>query len=100
MILRTTYLKLTDEHRGERARHRLATSLRLAYANLPRVRGTEVAIAADAAALKGWDLAVHLRFDSDAACSAFEADAETLAVQADHLDGAVDFEKTWRWELT
>lgn len=99
MILRTAYLRLHDTHRGERARTRLAHALREGYAELPRVRGTEIAVAANAAASKGWDLAVHLRFDSDAACTAFEEDPATRALEAEHLDAAVSFYKVWRWEL-
>jgi len=99
MILRTAYLKLTDDHRGERSRERLAQALREGYAELPRVRGTLVGLAADPAARKGWDLAIHLHFDSAEAIAAWEQDPDRLALEQRVLEGAVAFEKVWQWEL-
>tara|TARA_B100001989_G_C24144396_1_gene271831 strand:- start:63 stop:365 length:303 start_codon:yes stop_codon:yes gene_type:complete len=99
VILRTSYLKLTEDHQGERARQRLAKALREGYAELPRVRGTEVALAADPAAKKGWDVAVHLRFDSEDAVAAWEQDPATRALEEAVLEPAVAFSKVWSWEL-
>ena len=99
MILRTHYLRLTETSRSQRARERIAKALREGYAALPRVRGTEVGLAHDAAASKGWDVCVHLRFDDEGGIAAFETDPARQALEDEVLGGAVDFVKVWAWEL-
>ena len=98
MLVRTTYLRLHEDHRGERARARTAKALREGLSTLPRVRGTEVGLALDPAARKGWDLFVHLRFDS---LDDVHAHDEAVATQAvwTSMEAQIAFEKTWLWEL-
>lgn len=99
MILQTAYYKLSPEWSTPAKRKVVADVLRINASELPWVRGTEVGVAADDDSAKGWDIALHLRFDSRKAAQAFAESEGSAQLRADHLTAVIDFEKSWLWTL-
>lgn len=96
MLIQTVYLQLAEDHRTVDARARVANETRAALSGLPHLRGMHVAVPADEASSKGWDLALHLRFDDADGVAAFEGVSAFLAWRR---EAPVNFEKKWVWEI-
>jgi len=96
VLIQTVYLQLAEDHRTADARARVASETRAALSGLPFLRGMHVAVPVDEASSKGWDLALHLRFDDADGITEFE---QVSAFVTWRRDTPINFEKKWVWEI-
>jgi len=99
MLIHTVYVQLIEDYRSDTRRRSLADEARVRLSQMPWVRGVHAAVPLESASAKGWDLALHLRFDNQGGLAAFEQEPEFLEWHDTELGPKRSFEKRWTWEL-
>ena len=99
MIERILLIKLNDEHAHpearEDARAHTATMLR----GLPRLRSVRVGVPADDEALKSWDLAVVLTYDTLEGVEASREHADYVRWRDEYVLPRAVVTKAWSFEV-
>lgn len=99
MIVRTVYLKLTDEHATDQGRAQVAARTRAVMAELPMVIGCDVGIPSDAESLRAWDIAIHIRFGSMEDVGPYVIHPIHASYVTEYLTPRVVVKKAWNFAV-
>ncbi len=99
MIEHIHLAKLHPNRCNDAGRDEAAREARELLSTLPGLHSLHVALPADAASLKSWDLAVIARFEGLAQADAFAQDARYLAWIGETLPAHAQVIKHWRFQV-
>ena len=99
MIIRTVFVKLTDELCTPQGRGEFAAKSQEALAAIPGVISAECGPAADEASEAAWDVTLHVRFADMAAVKHYATHPLHLAYLDEVMKPAAVFKKAWNFEI-
>ena len=99
MILRTVFVKLTDELCTPQGRAEFAQKSQEALASFPGVLSAEAGTAADESSAQAWDVALQVRFADMDAVETYRVHPIHLAYLEEVMKPAAVFKKVWNFEI-